>query len=318
MKRFWAALFLCAALFVRAAPVSAQDRADVTLYFTPATGGSAEDRAFFDRNVPGEINSPHIRVGNSRDEADFLVSLTITEQGESGVSTLSLGLTAAEAVDGSPPLELFWHYRDAGEMYGWHIGEFLSSGTSDDAGTRNSPRQRRGTPLRFFAGFKGGAAFSGRYFQSTPGYYSGYSNGIGAEGGLVLELRVLRFLAFQTEADFVYDVFEAPEAGTEGARSVSSLSLSFPLLVKVPLSFEAFTLAPYAGVYYTLGLGETTRMDLPLGFTVGTDLGFPMGPGEMFGDIRYGRDLGAAAIGKDGPEHIRDRISLGLGYKFGF
>jgi hypothetical protein len=344
MKRLWAGFFVCAALFLRAgSPLSAQEGSDVKLYFAPASGGSRLDREFFDANIPREISGPHQIVVNSREEADFLVSLSIVRNEDPAhSSTLILGLSAASAARDSPLLELFWNYRVVEEMYTWGIGAMLSSGIAGDAAVASDAdagdNWRRRTHW-LYVGLRGGGAFAGRYFQASPGYYSGYSAGLGAEGGLAVELRLFRFFSLQAEGDFVYEVFDGPGRDVTGdarpADSYTSMSLVFPLLAKAPLDFGRFTLSLYAGAYYTLALwdaekkngatGETEsvainaiNMDLPLGFTVGTDLGFVLGPGELFADLRYGRDLGATTLGEGGPQYIRDRINVSIGYKFGF
>jgi hypothetical protein len=339
MKRLWVALFVCAALFLRAgSPLSAQETADVRLYVAPVTGGMRQDREFFDANIPREISGPHRIVVDRREEADFLVTLSIVRNEDPAhSSTLIMGLTAASAASDSPLLELFWNYLELGEMYGWGIGAMLSSGIAGDSGVSDEPDNwRRRTPW-LYVGLRGGGAFSGRYFQPRPGYYSGYSAGIGAEGGLVFELRLFRFLSLQGEGNFVYEVFNAPGTVVEGdsvlADTFTVMSLIFPVVLKAPLDFGRFTLSLYAGAYYFLtpwdaekqsgATGKTESvaiaMDLPLGLTVGTDLGFALGPGELFVDLRYGRDFGATVFGEgSGAEHIRDRINVCLGYKFGF
>jgi hypothetical protein len=347
MKRFRVVLFVCAALFLSAGSfLSAQDRSEVGLYFAPTTGGSQQDREFFDAHIPQEISGPGQRVVDSPGVADFLVSLSIVRNEDpADSSTLTLSLSAASAASESPLLELLWNYLEVEEMYTWNIGAMLSSGMAGDSedsdktdgtdGTDGTDNRQRRIPW-LYVGLRGGGSFAGRYFQAMPGYYSGYSAGLGAELGLTVELRLLRFLSLQAEGDFVYEAFDGPGAdGTGDARpadSYRSMSLIFPLLAKAPLNFGGFTLSLYAGAYYILALGDAeketgatgetesaaVKMDLPLGFTVGTDLGFVLGPGELFADLRYGRDLGATAMGEGGSPHIRDRINVCVGYKFGF
>jgi hypothetical protein len=190
---------------------------------------------------------------------------------------------------------------------------------------------------RFFIGLRGGGSFGGYSFQGTPNYSSGYSTGIGGEGGLVIELRLFRFLSFQVEGDFIYDVFYAPKVVLEeeapSADTFTTMSLISPLMVKVPLKLGGFILSLYAGAYFSLSLGEaekrsgnsgetenvTVNMPLPFGFTIGADVGFAVGPGELFADFRYGRNFGATVIGGGArPLYIGDRTSVCLGYKFGF
>jgi hypothetical protein len=200
-------------------------------------------------------------------------------------------------------------------------GNSQDSGAVRDSGEPDNWRRR--TP-RFYLGLRAGPSFAGHYFQASPDYYAGYGGGMGVEGGLTAELRLLRFLSIQAEGEVVYEAFDGPvaEGNLASTDTFTSLTLVVPVLVKAPLSFGRFVLSLYAGAYYTLALGETggktVTMEIPFGFTAGTELSFPLGPGALFGDLRYGRDLGATAIGEDGPRHIRDRSGVSLGYKFGF
>ncbi|MDR1597039.1 MAG: hypothetical protein LBR99_04970 [Treponema sp.] len=120
LKRLWVVLFFCAGSLL-----SAQELSDITLYFTPAIGGSPKEREFFDANLPREIRSRHYKVVESPDEADFLVSVAIAENEDSGyTSYIILGLTMA--ADGSPLIEISYNYVDVEEMYTWNIGAILA------------------------------------------------------------------------------------------------------------------------------------------------------------------------------------------------
>jgi hypothetical protein len=171
----------------------------------------------------------------------------------------------------------------------------------------------------------------------TPGYYPGRSSGISPEGGLVAELRLFRCVGFQAEGDVLYESFEAPGVAGEGGKrfadAFSALTFMFPLMAKAPLGFGRFTLTPYAGAYYLLTLGNAQKKSgvsgetesvavktpLPLGFIAGLETGFVLGPGEFFADLRYGKDLGAMAMGDgEGPLRSRDRMTICFGYKYGF
>jgi hypothetical protein len=138
LKRWWAVLFLCAGSLL-----PAQDLSNITLYFAPASGGLPEEREFFNANMPGEIRGAHYRVVDSRDEADFLVSVSIAEKDEGdGSSSVTLGLITAP--NNSLLLEFFWDYRDAKELYTWNIGTFLAPEAPSVADlTRETGIQRR-------------------------------------------------------------------------------------------------------------------------------------------------------------------------------
>jgi hypothetical protein len=327
MRRLWVVFFFCAGI------LSAQELADVTLYFAPATGGTPEDRAFFDITIPKEIRSPHYIVVDSPEAADFLVSLVITDNEDEGNSMLTLGLTAAAASE-TLLLELSWHYVDVEEMYRWDIGSILAPAGRAETAAVEPPAETAdwgARRRRLYAGVLGGVSFTRRSFQAAAGHY--YSMGISAEGGAVVELRLFRYLGFQTGGNFVYEEFESPgdelTGGTRATDTFTVMSLMFPVMVKVPLSFGRITLGLYAGGCYTLALGdarkksgasgetEAVQLTVPFGFIMGADVGFIMGRGELFGDLRYGRDFGGTVIG-EGLVYNRDRVSLYFGYKFGF
>jgi hypothetical protein len=334
MKRLPAAAFFCAA-----ALLAAQERSDVKLYVAPAQGGPADAREFFDTNIPAEIRGAHYTVAESPDGADYLVAMNITEEtGEDSETPWLFSLVVTKALDAAPLVEFAWGYTDVEEMYAWNLYllyNALANVPMTNAGGQTLLAPGTAPPVRkrdrrFFIGLRAGAAFPGYHLQSGAGYVSGYSSGLSGEAALVAELRLFRFLGFQAEGDFIYEAFDAP--GTDfPADTYTSMSFMFPLLVKAPLRFGRFTLSFYAGAYYLLilwdaqkkpGSSEGTesaevRMTLPFGFALGTDLAFQIGPGELFADFRYGRDLGGTDLG-DGRLYIRDRISVGMGYKFGF
>jgi hypothetical protein len=110
--------FLCAGSLL-----SAEELFDITLHFTPATGGSPEERAFFDAHLPGEIKGEHYGVVDSGDEADFLVSTVITGH-EDRPSCVTLGLITA--ANNSLLMELFWDFVEPREMYSWNVGAILA------------------------------------------------------------------------------------------------------------------------------------------------------------------------------------------------
>jgi hypothetical protein len=333
-KRLWLIVFLCVGSLL-----AAQELSVITLYFAPATGGSPEDREFFDHNLPGEIRGSYYRVVDSEEEADFVVASIINEHGGADSSTrFTMGLLTA--ADSAPLLELSWDYRDPHEMYLWDIGGILAPVVPENSGAARALAWRRQT-LRFYAGLRGGVSLIGRSFQEAPQYSAGRSAGISLGGGLVMEFRLLRYLSLQVEGDFLYETFNAPRVSAAGDNLrhstdvFSSLSFVFPLFVKVPLKFGNFVLSPYAGGYYLLspwgvkrtsGAAEgeegsvfSSRIDPPVGFAAGIDLGFIAGPGEFFADLRYGSNLGTTVTGdQEGPRYIWDRANLCLGYKFGF
>jgi hypothetical protein len=333
MKRLGTVLFLCV---LCAEPLLAAEKlTDIALYFEPTSGGSPEERAFFDACLPEEIKNAYYKVVESQDEADFLVSSAINaNEGPDPSSRFTLGLMTA--ADSSFVLELSWDYVDMEELYFWDIGSILAPGVSPETVEATGFRWGQ-SGNRLYLGVRGGVSFGGYSFQSTAEYNGGYGMGINAEGGLAVELRLLRFLSVQGEGNFVYESFKAPLIGWAGSESASdsfaAMSLMFPLMAKAPMKFGKFALSLYAGGYYAMMLGEAEKtsedsgstervaaaaLDPAFGYAAGMELGFSLGPGEFFTDVRHWKNFGPTAFGTAGPLFLKDRTSLCFGYRWGF
>jgi hypothetical protein len=91
-----------------------------------------------------------------------------------------------------------------------------------------------------------------------------------------------------------------------------------------------FRISPFLGGYVFLPLGkmETSAIDTegsfqysfspPLGLLGGISLGFPLGPGMIFADIRYAADLAEPELeGYEGTSYRRHMVTLSFGYEFG-
>jgi hypothetical protein len=331
MRRLWIVVFLftCDVLF-------AQERSDTSLYLFPAAGGTQTEREFFDKNIHDEIQGANYKIVYTPEEADYTVTLKISEYEDPetpGVAANQLTLFVARTSDDSPVVEFSWSYRELEEMYQWNLYIVYNALANVSLKKPEEPEARRRDSW-LYLGLRAGASIPGYSFQEAVGYEAGSGGGFGGEGGLVAELRLFRFFGLQLEALFTYGAFNAVKITSgEDSRKVSadvftSMSFMFPFLLKVPLGFERFALSFYAGAYYLLALGkegefgdwgETDSFSVspPLGFIIGADLGIPLGPGELFVDLRYGRDLGVTVI-QNGPRYGRERINVGLGYKFGF
>ena len=329
MRRLWIVVFLftCDVLF-------AQERSDTSLYLFPAAGGTQTEREFFDKNIHDEIKGANYKIVYTPEEADYTVTLKISEYEDPetpGVAANQLTLFVARTSDNSPVVEFSWSYHALEEMYQWNLYIVYNALANVTLMKPESPEaEARRLDSWFYLGPRAGASLPGYSFKVSPGYEAGSGDGFGGEGGLVAELRLFPFFGLQLEALFACDAFNAVKITSgEDSRTVSadmftSMSLMFPFLLKVPLGFEKFVLSFCAGAYYLLfspwGEGESGggfSMSFPLGFIIGADLGIPLGPGELFVDLRYGKDHGVTVI-QNGPRYGRDRINVGLGYKFGF
>jgi hypothetical protein len=187
---------------------------------------------------------------------------------------------------------------------------------------------------RLYLGLRGGASLNTYRSQASGDYVSGISQDLGAEAALMLEFRVFRFLSFQGEAIFDYDMFDLGRSISTQNDHITdrftAMFLRFPLLIKLPLGTGASIPAIFAGASFIMPLGkmniryddETTAssevgITLPVSIVAGIELSFSLGPGEIFAQLRYEQDLGDTFMPeKKGGRYVRSEVGLSLGYKF--
>jgi hypothetical protein len=186
-------------------------------------------------------------------------------------------------------------------------------------------------------GFRGGGAYNSYGSQiSANGYEAGESQGFSGEGAVTLEFRIFRFLSIRAEAVFTHDTFKAVKMTPRPGQYVRStdhykaMSLMFPFLVKMPIEIGEFTVSPFGGGYFVMPVGKMTlifddsgragasypyAVSPPFGFILGVEGAYNLGPGAIFADLRFGRDIGTTMI-QQGIQYSRSRLSLSLGYMF--
>ncbi|MFP3090216.1 PorT family protein [Treponema sp. TIM-1] len=184
---------------------------------------------------------------------------------------------------------------------------------------------------RLYLGLRGGASFNTYEIRGTGTYQSGAVKSIGLETALAAELRILRFLSVQAEAAFNLEYFKPSMLKHWGSEEIFTsdlyrvMSFQVPLLVKLPLTFEQWRPSVYLGPYIMLPLlpikntegSYFYRINLPIGIIFGMDLGYTLGPGELFLDLRYEMDLGMTIVRATSFQYTQNRISMTLGYRFG-
>jgi hypothetical protein len=319
--------------------LAAQERGDTGLYISPTTGGTPEAKKFFDDNIAMEIAAANYKIVYTPKEASYFINLKVSdeEDPDTGETYHYFTITVVRASDNFQVIEFSWEYLELDEMYQWNL--YIVYNALANVSLRGAPEAPAAPPRRdpvLHLGVRAGPAFSGYFLQASPGYATSLSLSVSGEAGLTTELRLFPFLGIQMEALATYDVFSAMKVTTQdGRQEISSdkfttMSFLFPFMIKAPLVFEKFDLSFYAGSYFALfplagekndGTGGSPhfRIDPPLGIITGLELGFPLGPGALFTDIRYSKDFGmTAAQDGSGPWYLRDRIILGFGYKFGF
>ncbi|MDR2071355.1 MAG: PorT family protein [Treponema sp.] len=321
----------------------------VRVYIAPMKDGTVEEQEYFADAMEREFAGAAYQVVDFKEDSDYYVELSVSQDESSRFVTIVLFDTKS----GREVVSLGRDYQDFAEMEDWNL-YLITQATSNlpiiklppnaellampgGEGGKAAPKAQ---PFKsgFYLGLRVGGFLSNSMFQISDNYEGGLSQGLTGEGAVRIEFRFIRFLSFQAEAVFIYDTFNAmkrTQIGLEAVRSTETfwhLSLMFPLLIKVPVEVDRFTLSPFVGAYYIMSLWPVNRakgdsdeeagtysynVDLPLGVSLGIDAGLVLGPGEIFVGLRFDQNLGMTVVGdRNGPHYYRSRIGLSLGYEF--
>jgi hypothetical protein len=193
---------------------------------------------------------------------------------------------------------------------------------------------------RLFLGFRLGASLGIYIPEEDTGYTGGDSYGIGLNAAIQGSFKIVPIFSIQAEAVLTGDKgarwqYTRAENGFDIIRyrqQFTGYSLQFPLIGKLNFYPGKFTVSPFFGPYFILPLGKmetdgrggkasySYSFSPPLGLLGGVSVGFPLGPGMIFADLRYTADLGEPELeGGGGMKTYRRHLaSLSLGYEFGF
>jgi hypothetical protein len=188
-------------------------------------------------------------------------------------------------------------------------------------------------------GFRSGVS---QRWYTAPDETAAGAHALNYEGGVFLSVLLSSLFSLQAEANFSWDslVYRGIDKTGEGDsytpvlanKNYTSYSLMLPLLFKVNFKPGRFRLAPFAGIYAFLPLGETSyrknpdgeeksyswSSGVPVGFTTGLETAMKFGPGMILADIRYAGDFDTITIHDADTVYKRSMISFTLGYAFGF
>ncbi|MDR1587432.1 MAG: PorT family protein [Treponema sp.] len=186
------------------------------------------------------------------------------------------------------------------------------------------------------------SGISGRWYTAPDESASG-ADALVYEGGFSVSALLHPLFSIQGEMNFTFDnlVYRGVSDTEEGRgynpvlanEKYTSYSLMFPIIAKVNFRLGNFRLAPFAGIYAFVPLGEASyrinpqeesdsfsqSVSAPFGYTLGLEAARPCGPGMVLADIRYAGDFGAVTI-HDSTDITYGRriLSVTLGYAFGF
>jgi hypothetical protein len=320
----------------------------VRVYIAPMESGTPEEQEYFMASMKMELIGAAYQVVDSMEDSDYNVVLSVSHDEE---STNMVYFTLFDTKSGQEIVSVGRDYQQFSDMDEWNL-YLISQATAnlpiirlpvgaelvavrEGEGSEEKPPYKPG----FYLGLRAGGSLNISTFQTFGNYDARLSLGFAGEGAVLVEFRFVRFLSLQAEAVFVYDSFGAGKKIANESEQIHStdnfwhLSLIFPVLIKIPVELNKFTLSPFMGVYYIMSLGQMNRVDddsdedteaypyevnVPFGISLGIDAGVILGPGELFIGLRFDQDLGMTTVGDylSGPQYSRNRIGLSLGYEF--
>jgi hypothetical protein len=178
------------------------------------------------------------------------------------------------------------------------------------------------------------------YTPSDDTAFTGFDTySLSMDAGLHAGIQIVPAFSIQAEAVFTWDNASKWQYALNDnkidldryARTFTGLSLQFPVMAKLHFYPGKFRISPFLGGYFILPLGEmktdsprdeeasySYSLSPPLGLLAGVSLGFPMGHGMIFADIRYTADLAEPELKDSGgmKTYRRRGAALSFGYEF--
>ncbi|MDR1618968.1 MAG: PorT family protein [Treponema sp.] len=174
--------------------------------------------------------------------------------------------------------------------------------------------------------------------EDDTAFTGGDSFGPSFSAGFQASVEIVPFFSVQAEAVFTwdkgsrweYEFIPSDDDIISYQKRFSGYSLQIPLLAKLNFYPGKFRVSPFLGAYVVVPLGKmkvtgraaedsyTYSYPVPLGLLGGLSVGFPLGPGMLFADIRYTADLSGPELRDSGEmkTYIRNAAALSLGYEF--
>jgi hypothetical protein len=333
--------------------VYSQNRADTTLYIEPISGGSASDRSFFEENLKMEVSAAGYNVIDELFDAIYSISGSIAPEDDGNV----LGITLSNVAESREMVTQELFYIQAEESYEvlpflvWQMlanAPFLVSeapppppppppalvSTDSSSASKMAPIVNLINAVPDDDTWKNKWIYLGAKFGPSLHFYmtgpDSHNTDVDTQSftvaaGLEASIQALDFLNVQFEVNFGMDnadyrALNHP-SGTPVDHVYKAAYLYFPLLIKAVIKpGRIFLVEPYGGAYLNADLGlDGSDMTIPIGgWLAGTDVGFKVGSGVLFFDLRYTMDFLDATVSDSLVDLRRHTATISAGYKIGF
>ena len=328
MKRLIGIVCFC---FVSLA-VFGQSRDDVVVYVAPTTGGTAEERAFFDENIKMEVKGANYNLVDVEHDADYTIKMNISQEEDWDDPTVMINvflMVLIDNTDGHEVIQFSWEYQEVEEMYQWNlylVYQALANvpmtkltAVPDSNHWRNKWLYVTAYAL---ADFQFGFFDKKLLETSTSANRSPYTFYLSPAISLALEFQFLHFMS--AEAGFV---------GAQqdfGGTGISGMRFALPLMLKFPLKpSKHFMLEPYLGLQFNMPVAsaniDTSIFAWLVGFQYGTratDRGALLVDFRITGEIPgLNTKVTTSLVAGQAPQLIDLSvfdIYIGVGFKIGF
>jgi hypothetical protein len=271
------------------ASLSAQSSpSNVFVYVSPAVGGTAEEREYFDFNLREEVKGGGYELTNALynnpDEAwaqsDFYIDVELSydrEYDENIVTLILYNTRTGELLITSGMV-----YESLDEMYDWNLTliyrvmanapiakRIMGAAWENDYAGREPWSWNKEPDHWVHLGLHIGPSI--RFYTIPEEKIDKFAFGISFNVGLQAMVQVLPFLGIQAEAIFTLDNVPVREYKMEVEGENVNLniykivynpsSLMFPLMVKGTFRPGRFLIAPFVGMYFTVPLGEVKKTE---------------------------------------------------------
>ena len=161
-----------------------------------------------------------------------------------------------------------------------------------------------------------------------------FEGGFGFGAAAQLSYNFTETVGLQFEVLYNSDNIKVQTSGIQ-IQTIKANSLLIPVLVRLGTTlWSGMELTGIGGLYFTIPMGDAeaitssllgpsqttkNKWKSPYGAMAGVILGYPLGPGLLFGDFRYGIDFFNTEFGTNGSydEFFRKHaLHIGLGYSF--
>ncbi|GHV93371.1 hypothetical protein AGMMS50268_38740 [Spirochaetia bacterium] len=354
MKKGLAVLLFLASSVLYAPQLAAQLRSDIHIDIM-TTGGTEEQQNFFRDNFIMETTAAGYTVTEDALSADYTLNLEIgknmiryddgtEEEAPPDENKFLLGIHLIKNETNKEIVYFGFPFTELEEMYQYNLYLLYNAmanvaqtivtveQTVDAEQTVEAAPPPPEPEKWLWVGARGGMSF--RFYNRTeaiPFYEEGILYFLNLNGAFQASVHLLPWLDVQAELDFTSD--DAPFTVTGGTEDKTdpfiSQSLTFPLLARFNLRKGYLMAGALLGPYVFVPLGQMKnktmggsfdyKMDVPLGYIAGINIGMKLGPGYLFLDTRWAADFGTLQRASDGANlYQRSGVTLSIGYEMGF